>query len=151
MDRISKWKSFNAIIAKAGKWLKTRWYYVAATVVFFVAVAVFKNSEGTEFERLYSKLMRKYEEGIRGHQDDLDAIEDARKAEREGQRAAREKYEAEVRQIEADKIKADAAVAHEQRHNIQETLNDAAGNPDTMAEKINQEFGLPVRTNGDNK
>lgn len=145
MNRISKWESFKGIMAKAWKWIKARWYYVAATVVFFVAVAVLKDSD--DMQRLYSKLMRKYEEGIRGHQDDLDAVDAARKAERENQRAAREKYEAQVRQIEADKIKADAAVMHEQVHNIQETMNEIAGNPESMAEKVNEEFGLPVREN----
>lgn len=145
MERLSKWKSFKAFMEKIGKWFKTKWYYVAATVVFFVAVAAFKDSESVT--RLYSKLMKKYDESIRGHHDDLEAVDDARKTERENQRIAREKYEAQVRQIEADKAKADAAVAHEQRHNIQETLNEVDGNPDTMAEKVNDVFGLPIRKN----
>lgn len=124
------------------------WYLFAAVLVFIVLVFILKTSNG---QKLYEQLMTKYHELLGRKEKEVEQLEEIRHDQAVKDHEIEEKYNKVVEQIRTEHAEQLEIIDATQELEIKQILEETKDDPDKMAEKINNYFGLPIyRGNNEN-
>jgi hypothetical protein len=138
MEHKEKLKEFGL---KVKTFFLKYWYLFAAVIVFIVLVFILKTSNG---QKLYEQLMSKYHELLGRKQKEVEQLDEIRHDQVVKDRQIEEKYSQVVEQIRTEHAEQLEIIDEIQEQEIKLILEETKDDPDKMAEKINNYFGLPI-------
>ena len=126
--------------------LKTYWWLIPLVVVGLVAM--FSLGKGP-FGKLYRDLSLRYERERRRHLRNLSQQDTLRGKERDRQTEIEKAYNETLQRIEEDHKEAVEDLDENSEKRLREILEETDGDPEAMAGKVNDYFGVPVYKKSD--
>lgn len=129
--------------------LKTYWWIIPIVVVGIIAMLSLGKGP---FGKLYKDLTLRFEGERRRHLSDLTQQDTLRTDERDRQAEIDKTYHETLATIEANHRDTAEAIDADSQARLREIIEETDGDPDAMAAKVNDYFGVPVyKGDGDDK
>lgn len=128
---------------KVWNFCKKYWYLFASTAVLILTVVIFRNSEVSQ--KLYGKLLGKYNDLADRKNDELNHVNDIRNDQIEKNNQIEQKYQEVVMQINDNRDKKLDEISEEQQKMIKSIIVENENDPVKMAAQINNYFGIKVQ------
>jgi len=134
-----KWLVFKKAIKKAWIWTKTHWYLPILFLSFIIALliwAIFRNGAAM------AALFDVWESSKASYDEQLSVLEGTHKEETEKRDKILEEYGKNLKRIEEEHGEDSEKLASDKKKELEELIEEGYGNPDELARKIAELYGL---------